>query len=301
VKILIEICDVSKSIDESKILSGINLEIKEGSIMGLVGPNGAGKTSIIKILTGSWKADEGFVKFDGKDVFDNPEVKAKIGYVPDFCHYYESYRVKEIVRFIKLAYTEFSEKRYDELNNIFRVSPSKRISGISKGTKTKLMLMLSLSVMPRYLILDEPTSGLDALAKRKFVEVMLDEVAERKTTVLISTHNLADVEQICDSIAVINSGAIKFWGTVDEMKQKVRKLQVIFEKGVSENILGCKEILSVKNVGSVYHVVTKDYCDEFKKKLKNNGATLVEEIDLSLEEIFIYSLGGEKVYDEITK
>ncbi len=287
---MINVCGVYKEIEGTKILKDINLSIKKGTILGLIGPNGAGKTTLIKILTGIWQADEGSVTYNDSSIFDNKEVKRNIGYVPDFCHYYENFKVKELIEFYKLAYVRFDEKRFDELNNLLEISKAKRVSSLSKGTKAKLMLALNLSINPEYLILDEPTSGLDPIAKRKFVEIILDEVSERNTTVLISTHNLADVEQICDSIAIINSGQIKYNGTVDDIKQKVTKLQVVFLNGFSREAFG-DEILDVKNVGSVYYIVTKEHSKEFEEKLRANGATLVEEVDLSLEEIFIYSYG----------
>lgn len=287
---MINVCGVCKEIEGTKILKDINLNIKEGTILGLIGANGAGKTTLIKILTGVWQEDSGTVKYDGTPVFDSKEVKKRIGYVPDFCNYYESFKVKEIVDFYKLAYDKFDEKRFDEINSTLQISKSKRISSLSKGNKAKLMLALSLSIYPDFLIMDEPTSGLDPVAKRKFVEIILDEVSGRNTTVLISTHNLADVEQICDSIAIINGGEIQYDGSVDDIKQKVTKLQVIFKNGFTRDAFG-EEILDVKNVGSVYYIITKDYCEKFEEKLREHGASMVEEVDLSLEEIFVYSYG----------
>lgn len=287
---MINICGVFKQIDNTKILKDVNLSIKEGTILGLIGPNGAGKTTLIKILTGIWQADKGSVMYKDSPVFDNKEVKGRIGYVPDFCNYYENFRVKEIIEFFELAYDKFDEKRFDELNNMLEISKMKRISSLSKGNKAKLMIALSLSIRPEYLVLDEPTSGLDPVAKRRFVEIILDEVSESNTTVLISTHNLADVEQICDSIAIINSGEIKYDGTVDDIKKKVTKLQAVFPKGFSKEAFG-EGILDVKNVGSIYYIITKEYSERFGEKLRACGATMVEEIDLSLEEIFIYSYG----------
>ena len=287
---MINVCGVCKEIEGTKILKDINLNIKEGTILGLIGPNGAGKTTLIKILTGVWQEDSGTVKYDDMPVFDNKEVKKRIGYVPDFCNYYESFKVKEIIDFYQLAYDKFDEKRFDEINSTLQISKSKRISSLSKGNKAKLMLALSLSIYPDFLIMDEPTSGLDPVAKRKFVEIILDEVSGRNTTVLISTHNLADVEQICDSIAIISSGEIQYDGSVDDIKQKVTKLQVIFKNGFTREAFG-EEILEIKNVGSVYYIIIKDYSEKFEEKLRQHGASMVEEVDLSLEEIFVYSYG----------
>ncbi|MDQ2087774.1 ABC transporter ATP-binding protein [Herbivorax sp. ANBcel31] len=291
---MIKVSGISKSLDSSNVLKDINLNIQKGHIFGLIGPNGAGKTTLIKIITGIWKADKGFVKFNNKEVFDNPDVKAKIAYVPDYCHYYDSYKVTDIIHMYSLSYSSFSKEKFNHLNTTFKVDAKKRISNLSKGTKTSLMLMLNLCIMPKYLILDEPFSGLDAVVKRKIVEVLLEEVAENKTTVLLSTHNISDVEHICDSIGIIKSGSIIFESSVDETKKQVRKFQVAFKRGVTKDFLDNTDIMNVEKMGNVHHLVTHNYSKDFEKRLKKIGTEHIEEISLSLEDILIYFLEGGK-------
>lgn len=292
---MLECSEVGKILDGNQILDKISLKVRRGSIFGLVGPNGAGKTSLIKIITGIWEQDSGFVTVNGAKVFDNPDTKRIIGYVPDLCCYYDSFKVKEILELYRLAYRAFNEHRFAELNGGFGISLSQRIRTLSKGMKAKLMLALNLSIMPQLLILDEATSGLDPLGKRKFMEILLEEVAERRTTVVICTHNLGDVEQICDTVAVINKGRIKFDGTIDAMKHSLRKLQVVFNNGLPEGVAASPGVLGIQSIGSICHIVARRGAEELEEALKASEAVSVEEIGLSLEDIFVYSLGGENI------
>jgi len=289
-----------KNLGDNHVLKDINIQVDKGSIFGLIGPNGAGKTTMIKCLTGVWKLDKGDVTIDGKPVFDNPETKEKIGYVPDQSHYYNSYRVKEMIKFYTLAYKSFNMDRYSKLNGIFKIDSLKYIRQLSKGMKTRLALMLSLSIMPEVLILDEPTSGLDPIIKREVLNIVLDDVAERGTTVLISSHNLGDLERICDSVAIIDGGEIKYQNNIEDMKKKIRKLQAAF-KDENIDLSDIKDILSVTKAGRVYYIVTKEYSEDLKNQLHAKGASFIEEIDMSLEDIFINSIGGKDVYGTIIK
>ncbi|MCX7748760.1 MAG: ABC transporter ATP-binding protein [Clostridia bacterium] len=290
---LIEVREVFKKIDDSEILKNITLQVRKGSVLGLIGPNGAGKTTLIKLITGIWQLDQGSIKVNGWDVFDNTKAKELMGYVSDQSHLYDSYKVKEMVLFFKLAYQNFSQKKFDELNRIFGIPLTKKVQSLSKGMKTKLSFMLNLSTLPQVLIMDEPTSGLDPMAKRQFTQVLLEDVADRSTTVLISSHHLSDLEQICDNIAVINKGEIKSQGSVDEIKHKIQKLQAVFPGGMPDSLLKNKDILNISHTGSIYYIITRNHSDDFKKELLSAGATLVEEINMNLEDVFVYSFGGD--------
>jgi ABC-2 type transport system ATP-binding protein len=297
---LIKIEKGFKTLGEKQVLKDININVEKGSIFGLIGPNGAGKTTMIKCLMGIWKMDNGAVTIDNKPVFDNPEAKEMIGFVPDQSHYYNSYRVKEMIKFYTLAYKNFNMERYNKLNETFKIEESKYIRQLSKGMKTRLSLMLSLSIMPKVLILDEPTSGLDPIVKREAFNIILDDVAERGTTVFISSHNLGDIERICDAVAIIQEGEIKYQNTIEDMKKNIRKLQVVF-KDENVDLSDIKDILSISKSGRVYYVVTKEYTNDIKDQLNAKGASFIEEIDLNLEDIFIHSVGRNDVYESITK
>ncbi len=293
---MIEICNVSKEIDSLKILNDVSFTVTKGSITALIGPNGAGKTSLIKTITGIWLPDKGHVTVNGHQVYENPEVKAMMGYVPDSSHYYDSFKVKEIIDMYKYSYKDFNPKRFEELNSIFQISSSNRIRELSKGNKTRLSIMLNLCIMPQVLILDEPTSGLDPVAKKQFWDVLIDEVASRQTSVIISSHNLVDIEKVCDSIVLMDRGRITYEGNLDDLKRRVKKLQIVFNGEPPEALIKSKDVSSVSNIGSIYYITVKDYSKAFEEKVKSFGITLMEEIDITLEEIFVSIYGGEGTY-----
>ena len=181
---MISINNVSKTLGDKKVLNDINLDIEKGSIFGVIGENGAGKTTLIKCMLGIYKQDEGEIKIHGQSVLENPEAKQKIGYVAAETQYYSSFKVKELKKFFALTYKSFSYERFKELNDIFKIPENKRMRELSKGMKMRVALMLNLSIYPEVLILDEPTSGLDPIIKRKLINILLEEVSERDTTIV---------------------------------------------------------------------------------------------------------------------
>lgn len=296
---MIEIKGFSKNFDDKRVLNNINISVPKGSIFGLIGPNGAGKTTLIKALTGIYYGDKGEIFIDGQNVYENVDIKSKIGYVADENNFLSSYRVKDIIKFYQYSYKEFNLERFRELNKIFKLPEKSYVFRFSKGMKMRLSIMLNLCIMPEVLILDEPTSGLDPVIKRKFMNLLLDEVAERQTTVFISSHNLSDLERICDGVAIINQGEVKYSNSIENMKNKIKKLQVAFIADVPEDIDKWEEIIKVNKVGRVYHLITKDYNEELMDKLKKLRVHFIEELDLSLEDMFLYTLGEEDYYEEV--
>lgn len=296
---MIEIFGVYKNIGDREILTNVDINIAKGSIFGLIGPNGAGKTTLIKCVMGILKPDKGSIKVKEMDVFENTEAKQLIGFVPDQSSYYGTFRVKDIIKFYQLSYKNFNMDRYNQLNSVFKIPEKRFIRDLSKGMKTRFSIMMSLSIMPEILVLDEPTSGLDPIIKREVLKLILDDVAERQTTVLISSHNLGDLERICDSIAIIKGGEIKYSNSIENMKTGIRKFQVVFKDEAPKDIEKWEDIMSVSKTGRVYYIVTSKYTDSLKEKLETNGADIIDEIDLSLEDMFIYSMGGDDVYEEI--
>lgn len=294
---MIEIKGLSKSIDNKKILNNINLNIKEGSIFGLIGPNGAGKSTLIRTITGIYKSDEGKILFQGEDVYDNPEVKKQIGYVADTNNFLSNLTVKEIIKYYELTYETFDMERFNELNKIFKVSIKKFLFTLSKGNKTRLAIMLNLSIRPKFLILDEPTSGLDPIIKRKFTEILVNEVSENGTTIVISSHNLSDVERICDEIAIIEDGNIKRNASIEELKREYKKIQVVFKDPVGIKDLQEEYIINISKLGRVFNVVINNE-EKFMEKVKSFDPIFIEELDLTLEDIFIYTLERGDDYEE---
>ena len=284
---MLDIKNISKSFGSFQAVKNASVSIAEGEIHGIIGENGAGKTTIIKCAAGIYKPDSGQVLVDGSEVFDNPRAKSLIGYVADSNSYFGMYTIRQMVRFYKGIYKTFDEKRFNELNEIFKLDVKKRISQLSKGMQMRLALMLNMSIHPKVLILDEPTSGLDAIAKNAFNDMLISLVEEERTAVLISSHHLSELERLCDSISLIMNGDIYYQSNLDDIKSSVRKLQLVLRGDVDfKDVPG---VLSVERVGSIYYLIVDGYGDELKQRLEAMGAEIIEEVGMSLEEIFIYT------------
>ncbi|MBX4264634.1 ABC transporter ATP-binding protein [Clostridium estertheticum] len=292
---MIDIKNVSKKIDDKYILKNVDLHVNKGSIFGIIGENGAGKTTLIKCLTGIYRANEGSILIDGEEVFDNAKIKQKIGYVSDENQYFSSFKVKELLEFYKKAYNDFSNERFDELNVKFKIPLNRRIRELSKGMKMRTAILLNLSIKPDILILDEPTSGLDPVIKKELMSIIVDEVASRDVTVFISSHHLDHIERICDSVAIIKNGAIKLKSSMEDAKNSIKKLQVMFkdEVNINEKLSSINGVIKVETIGRVNYIITKNYTKDLEKKLYDMGADFIEIVDMSLEDMFIYFVGEE--------
>lgn len=286
---MIKIEGATKSFGEFKALDKIDITIKKGTIYGIIGENGAGKTTLIKSLVGIYTLDEGSITVDGESIYENNKIKCKIGYVADQNQYFKGYRIKHLIEFYKETYPTFSEEAFHVYNQKMKLNTHKKVYQLSKGMQMRLALILNLAIKPEILVLDEPTSGLDAIVKKEILDLIIQEVEEREMTVLISSHHLSELERICDEMSMIGHGHITYQSTVDDLKQKVKKVQVVFEKKVPEELSEWKDILDISHIGSVYYIVTREYSQEFEDRIRNLGVKLLEIIPLSLEEIFIYT------------
>ncbi|AWK52265.1 ABC transporter [Clostridium beijerinckii] len=298
---MIEVNNLSFVMDGKQILKDINLKINKGKIFGIIGPNGVGKTTLLRCLTGIYNGTSGKVIYDGEIVYDNPVVKNKIGYVADENIMQTNFRVQDILKYYKYSYENFDEEKFNELNKIFNIPINKFIFQLSKGMKMRLSIMLAFSIHAKYLILDEPTSGLDAILKNKLLKIFVDEVFENDTTIIISSHHLSELERICDDVAILNEGAVAYENSVENMKNKIKKVQVAFDAPVYEEDLDLKGIFKISKVGRVFTIITDEYDEEFMRNLKKFNPLFVEEIDLSLEDIFVYKVDKEDNNEEIFK
>lgn len=284
---MLEIKDVCKSYDKNPVLKGVSLTVLPGEIHGLIGENSAGKTTLIKCVTGIYKVDAGSILYDGKPVYDNPEVKEIIGYVADYNDYIKYYTVSKMVHMYEIFYPKFNREKFNDFNEVFKLPVDKRIYSLSKGQKMRLAFMLETAKEPDYLILDEPTSGLDPVAKAKFFELLINEVEQRDIGVLISSHNLDGLEKICDSVTMLHQGEVERQMSMEEMKCELTRLNIVFEGGAGKEVYDMPQILRISNVGSIYTMVVKDYSEELANQLRKCGASLIEPVDISLEELFV--------------
>jgi len=298
---MIEVNNLSYEIEGKQILKDINLKINKGTIFGIIGPNGVGKTTLLRCLTGIYKPISGNINYDGIEVYDNIEIKGQIGYVADENIMQTKFKVKEVLKYYQYTYDAFDENKFNELNKIFKIPENKYIFQLSKGMKMRLSIMLAFSIQAKYLILDEPTSGLDAILKNKLLNIFLDEVFENNTTIVISSHHLGELERICDDVAILDEGVVSYENSVENMKNKIKKIQVAFDKPISEEDLRLKGKFKITKVGRVFTIVTDEYDEALVKSLKELNPLFIEEIDLSLEDIFIYKVDKEDSHEKIFK
>ncbi|MBU5256087.1 ABC transporter ATP-binding protein [Tissierella praeacuta] len=286
---MIEVIGVNKVFNGFKALDNVNMSIKKGTIHGIIGENGAGKTTLLQMLSGVYQVEEGKILIDGEEVYDNRKVKEKIGYVADRNQYFKDYKIKELLDFYSGIYKDFSTDDFYNYNEIFNLKLDKKVRQLSKGMQMRLALMLNLSINPEVLILDEPTSGLDAIIKKDLLDILINQVHEKENTVVISSHHIGELEKICDEVTILHKGKVKYQSNIDEIKESVKKLQVIFKKDVEKELEKIDSIINIEKIGSVYYLIIDNYGEEILSDLNNLGAELIENVGISLEEIFIYT------------
>ena len=283
---------VSKYFDDFKVLNDLNLHVRKGTIYGLIGPNGAGKTTIINHLNGVLKPNSGEITIGGENVFDNEGIKKKVLNISDDWFYFGTYSIKQTAMFYKDIYPDFNMERYIKLKDIFKLDEKRQIRKLSKGQKKQVAFWLSLSAMPDVLILDEPLDGLDPVMRKQVLSLVIADVADRELTVLVSSHNLRELEDICDWVGIIHEGKIICEKPLDDVKGSVFKYQCSFKENKDDFVNSLSSILNISKTGSVYNLIIKDTSGKTEEAIKKEEPILFERISLSLEEVFIYELGG---------
>ena len=306
---MIRIDDLSKKFDGCLALDGLNMNVPDGSVYGLVGTNGAGKTTIIKHLAGVWRQDKGTIKYDDEDIWENEALKSRIGVIHDELYFPSGYTLKDMSRMYRSAYPRWNEERFHEMTRIMKLDEHKRVSSFSKGMKKQAMFSLVMSAMPDYLLLDEPLDGLDPIVRKLVWKFLIDDVADRGMTVLVSSHNLKDMEEICDHIGIISNGKMVLERDLDTIKTSLHKIQVSFGdiSAIGVSIEGDEKfdpykglnILHRETRGTVDLMIIDNDIEEAREIINRSNPVLFDILPLSLEEVFIYELGGEN--DEIRK
>lgn len=289
---MIQVENVVKEFDGFRALDGLSLHVGKGEVYGLVGPNGAGKSTIIRHITGVYKQDAGTILVDGQKVFENPDVKQKFAYIPDELFYFMQADTMEMKRFYQGIYPDFDEKLFEKMRKFFPNIDTKRsIRRLSKGMQKQVAFWLSICCRPELLILDEPVDGLDPVMRRQIWSLIMADVSERKTTVFVSSHNLRELEDVCDHVGIMHQGKIVLERSLSELQGSVCKIQAAFQAGMPK-LPEEFEILHMSNTGRVYTLIVKGNPVEAKKQIERLNPMLVDVIPLTLEEIFIYELGG---------
>ena len=290
---MIQVNNVIKEFDGFRALDGVNMHVKKGAIYGLVGPNGAGKSTIIRHLTGVYRQDMGEVFINGKEVFENRFVKEKIAYIPDELFYFLQADTMEMMKYYEGLYPSFDREMFFILKEYFPTIDLKRnIRRLSKGMQKQVAFWLAICCKPEVLILDEPVDGLDPVMRRQIWSILMAEVAEREMTVVVSSHNLRELEDVCDHVGIMNKGKVIIERSLSDLQGNVSKIQVACEGEVPALPEGFK-VLHKSNIGRVHTLIVRGNPDEAVAHItKDAEKSIVDVLPLSLEEIFIYEMGG---------
>lgn len=275
-------------------LNGVDMHVGKGEIYGLVGPNGAGKTSLIRHMTGVYRPDEGDVLIDGEPVYENRKIKEKMAYIPDDLFYFMQADTLAMKRFYKGIYPSFDEKLFYRMQEYFPgIDVKRNIRRLSKGMQKQVAFWLAICCKPEILILDEPVDGLDPVMRRQIWSMIMSEVAEHEMTVLVSSHNLRELEDVCDHVGMMHHGQILIERSLSDLQGNITKIQVACQSGVPklpENF----EVLHMSNTGRVYTLIVRGNPNEAQRALSMDSShpVIVDVLPLTLEEIFIYEMGG---------
>ncbi len=287
---MIEVRDLVKSFDRLRALDGLSLTAPKGAVYGLVGPNGAGKSTLIRHLAGIYRQDSGSVTVDGEPVYENPAVKRRIAYIPDEVFFYTQATVRDMARLYRDLYPGFDAACFEKLAPAFELDPQRPIRKLSKGQQKQAAFWLALSLRPELVILDEPVDGLDPVMRRQVWSLLLSDVAERNVTVLVSSHNLRELEDVCDHVGIMNKGRMLVERSLSELQENLVKIQLALPEG--KELPEGLDILRENRTGRLRQLILRGRAEEITERLRAAEPLFLDLLPLNLEEIFIYELGG---------
>ena len=287
---MIEVREVYKQFEEVCALDGLNMTVCEGAVYGLVGPNGAGKSTLIRHLVGIYRQDKGEISINGEPIFENPAVKSKIAYIPDEISYWTQSTVDDMQRFNSSVYPDFDREYYNRLSEQFGLDGKHLLRRLSKGQQKLAAFQLALAQRPDYVILDEPVDGLDPVNRRKIWGILLEDVAERGTTVLVSSHNLRELEDVCDHVGIMNHGRMLLERSLSELQENIVKIQTVLPEG--KELPADLTVLHCRRTGRLQQLILRGKPDAVSARLAECEPLFLDLLPLTLEEIFIYELGG---------
>ena len=283
---MIEVKNAVKRFDGFAALDGVDITVPKGSVYGLVGPNGAGKSTLIRHLCGVYRLDEGSISIDGEDIWENAALKNRIVTIPDDWFFFQQSSIRDMAKFYQGFYPAFSMERYEKLKEVFHIDDRKPIKRFSKGMQKQAAFWLALCCMPDYLLLDEPGDGLDPVMRRQVWSLLMGDVTERGTTVLVSSHNLRELEDVCDHVGIMDHGKMLLEKSLEDMQGATHKLQLAGE--TPEGL----DIVHESASGRLKTLIVRGDPEKITEILEAAKPAYYDLLPLSLEEIFIYELGG---------
>lgn len=289
---MIKVSNLVKDFDGFYALSDVNLTVEQGSIYGLIGPNGAGKSTLIRHLLGIYRPTSGSILIDGRDIYENIEMKSRITYIPDDLFYFSQSSTYEMMKLYRGIYPKFNLNLYEKLRELFHdVNEKQSIRRLSKGMQKQSAFWLAISCQPDLMIFDELVDGLDPVMRRQVWSILMSNVAENKTTILVSSHNLRELEDVCDHIGILDHGKMIMERSLNELHGSIIKLQAVFADGLADELTQL-DLLHSSSLGRIYTLIVRGNANDITHLVSTLSPSYMEILPLTLEEIFIYELGG---------
>lgn len=290
---LIELNKLTKKFDKITAVDNMSLSVSTGSVVGLVGSNGSGKSTLLRLLAGVYQPNSGEVLIDGQKLFDNPAAKGQCYFIPDFPYFYNNSTINNTAFLYRKLYPNWSEEQFARFCTVFPIDSNARIINMSKGMQRQAALILALSTCPRYLFLDEIFDGLDPVVRHLLKKILIDHVAEHNMTVIIASHNLRELEDLCDRICLMHRGQMLMERDIDSLRMCFRKVQVAFSQVPDKpNIFEGINVINVWRNGNVFNVTIRGTEDDFMPQLHALNPAYISAMPLTLEEIFISEMGA---------
>ena len=293
---MIQVQSVTKNFGNIRCMDAISLRIPEGSFFGLIGSNGSGKSTLLRTISGVIAPDRGCVLLDGTNIWENTDAKARILYLSDEQFFLPHASIEDMRKMYRSIFPSFNDKKYAQLLSAFGLDSRRKINTFSKGMQKQASILLGLSVQPEYLLCDETFDGLDPVMRQLVKKLLAEEIAERRTTVVIASHNLREMEDICDHIALLHGGKLLFQRDLDDMKLTLQKIQAVFTDANALEKLSVLRALNIEVRGSMYTIVARGTREELNEKMCALNPKFCEFIPLTLEEIYISEM-EDRGYD----
>ena len=284
---MLEIKNITKKFGDNVALDNLSFSIPTGSVFGLIGSNGSGKSTLLRIISGVYQSDGGTVEIDGMPTFENPVVKEQCFFISDFPYFYNDSTVENLASLYRDLYSSWDQEKYIALSEMFPINTKDKIMHMSKGMQRQAALILALAANPKYILLDEIFDGLDPVVRQLIKKLLMGMVAENGTTVIISSHNLRELEDVCDHIGLIHRGGVIMEKELDEAKLGIHRLQVVFREEPEEETLSQMNVVNIRRQGKMMTLTVKGNAEEIEKAVSALEPVYMEMLPLTLEEVFI--------------
>lgn len=289
---MIQINDVTKKFGHFTAVSDATLTIEPGSIQGLLGSNGAGKTTLLKMIAGIYKADKGSIAFNEQDIFENEDYKSKMIFISDIPYFFGHANLEEMADFYHKLYPNFSVERFNQLSELLKMNPKKKLSKLSKGMQRQCAFILAIAARPEVMLLDEPFDGLDPIVRHTIKNILIQDVSNHDMALFVSSHNLREMEDFCDAVTLMHEGRVLMTRDLDDLKGNVAKIQMVFSSLPDESFYKGMNVIDKSIKGRVVTCIVKDNLDRVEEYITKADPLLYDILPLTLEEIFTYELGG---------